>query len=101
MNDDEDLYEAIDIVREARLALLQNSDAVDELREHIGKVDNAGTRAVLTQMLDDDLKVLRERKEKYDPTAWRRLRCPSCNARPANELQAAQKFCHMCNVYFQ
>lgn len=32
--------------------------------------------------------------------AWRYQRCPMCDSRPANELQAMQKFCHSCNAYY-
>jgi hypothetical protein len=106
MTEKDNLLEAIGAVREARLALLQKPGALDELRAVIGRMDDSDARTTMMSMLEDDLRVLREREEQarsgaQDPNAWRRLRCPNCNGHPANELQASQRFCHLCNVFYE
>jgi hypothetical protein len=103
MTEKDHLLETIGAVREARLALLQKPGALDELRAVISRMDDDDTRTLMMSMLEDDLRVLRERQEQgaQDPNAWRRQCCPHCNCRAANELQAAQKFCDVCNVFYQ
>lgn len=103
---DRKIIGTIDAVRESRLALLQKPGMLADLRRAIRKVDSPESALVLTTMLDEDLHALRERGITVPDEAparslrdWRRVRCPNCDARPANALQAAQQFCGTCNAY--